>query len=58
MDWNEFLLLLQLATAHYCEKEQDKFVKPCIETIRECVLDGESFKWCTQNWEEEKGNGN
>lgn len=55
MDWNEFLLWLQIVTANYCKKEAPKQRTECYEVIHECVLDGEDFKFCMKDWESKNG---
>lgn len=46
MSWKMFLLLLRLNAVEFCDSV---FIenKNCTKEVIECVLDGESFEWCT-----------
>ena len=46
MEWATYLLWLQFATGDYCDSLLIQ--EPhCVETVMDCVLDGESFEFCT-----------
>lgn len=47
MDWNEFLMLLHLMTVRHCIVNEADQVQQCYERVVDCVLDGETFRWCT-----------
>ena len=50
MEWNQFLLWLNIVVTQYCEKNEPKDKSNCVEVIKECVLDGEQLDWCKKNW--------
>jgi hypothetical protein len=52
MNFEAWLILINLQINSFCEL----LIYPepsCFESIQECVLDGESFNWCTENYTEE-----
>lgn len=51
MSWSEFLLLLQIKTAIYCKQNYAHVFESCYEQTVDCVLDGESFEFCTKRSE-------
>lgn len=49
MDWVSFLIYLNIRTATFCDSlliPQDS----CMELVQECVLDGEGFEWCEDDY--------
>lgn len=51
MTFEAWLLLIHLKATSFC----DSLISPqvnCVEIVKECVLDGESFEWCTENYSE------
>lgn len=46
MEWATYLLWLQLATGEYCDSLLVQEPQ-CVESVTDCVLDGESFEFCT-----------
>lgn len=56
MEWATYLLWLQLATGAYwslLELTAILFLL-LILSVTDCVLDGERFEWCTENYMGEK----
>ena len=46
MNWLVFLGILNISVANYCKTDNH-----CIEEMIDCILDGESFDWCSNNKE-------
>lgn len=49
MEWTIFLLWLKLKTSAFCSTNYP-FENYCQEEVSDCVLDGESFYWCTGDY--------
>jgi hypothetical protein len=50
MYWDMFLLLIHLNATNYCEQFEHSFIQTnCVEEITRCVIDGETFIWCSEN---------
>lgn len=53
MELNVFLAWLHIATSKYCAQHEPVRAKECYEYVTDCVLDGETFKWCVADREKE-----
>jgi hypothetical protein len=51
MSWLDFLLLLHIKTSNFCFKQNEQAFNTCYELVIDCVLDGESFEFCTKGSE-------
>lgn len=51
MNLNVFLAWLNIATSNYCKQHEPVRFQECYEHITECVMDGETFKWCVEDRE-------
>jgi hypothetical protein len=52
MSWEAFLLLINLRATEWCTKHYPKN-KDCVENVVDCVLDGESLKFCKGVYKDE-----
>jgi len=45
-----FLIVVHLNATNYCRQFENSFIETdCVNEIVECVTDGDSFKWCSDN---------
>lgn len=52
MSWELFLFLLRVDAIDFCKPYKDIEIKKCVTYVEECVLDGEEFHWCADDWHE------
>jgi hypothetical protein len=51
MEWEAYLVWLHLLTYTHCKQEEPQRDQgQCVELIKECMLDGEKFEFCKDNW--------
>ena len=50
MEWNQFVLFIQLVATQYCKEYEPKQTRECIELVQDCVLDGEQLYFCIKHW--------
>lgn len=54
MTFNEMYLLITILSSNYCLETDRNNFENCVEEIRECYFDGESFLWCANNFKGEQ----